>query len=49
VITEDDALASVRVIEAAYAALRQRRWTPVHADPIPFDSRPILIETAQAA
>jgi predicted dehydrogenase len=50
IITEDDALASVRVIEAAYLALRQRRWTPVHADPIPFDNRPFLPETvAQAA
>jgi predicted dehydrogenase len=28
-VTPEDALASVEVIEAAYAALRQNRWTPV--------------------
>jgi predicted dehydrogenase len=28
-ITMDDAIASVEVIEAAYAALHQSRWTPV--------------------
>jgi predicted dehydrogenase len=31
-ITADDALASVEVIEAAYAALRQHPWIPVGAD-----------------
>ncbi len=29
-ITSDDALASVEVVEAAYAALRQNRWTTVN-------------------
>ena len=32
VITAQDALASVQVIEAAYAALQQHRWTPVYAN-----------------
>jgi len=30
-ITSEDALASVEVIEAAYAALRHSRWQDVHA------------------
>jgi predicted dehydrogenase len=28
-ITAEDAIASVEVIEAAYAALNQNRWTPI--------------------
>ncbi len=35
-ITGEDAIASVRMIETAYQALRQNRWTPV-APPIPFE------------
>ena len=31
-ITPEDALASVEVVEAAYAALRQNRWTTVNGD-----------------
>jgi hypothetical protein len=31
-ITPDDALASVMVVEAAYQALRQQRWTTVSYD-----------------
>jgi hypothetical protein len=27
-ITDEDALASVEAVEAAYRALRQNRWTP---------------------
>ncbi|MBV9210662.1 MAG: hypothetical protein JOZ52_08540, partial [Acidobacteria bacterium] len=31
-ITAEDALASVEVVEAAYAALRQNRWTTVNSE-----------------
>jgi predicted dehydrogenase len=34
-ITAQDALASVEVIEAAYASLRQNHWTPILAEPAP--------------
>ncbi len=36
-ITPEDALASVEVVEAAYAALRQNRWTTVNGES--FESR----------
>lgn len=37
-ITSEDALASVEVVEAAYAALRQNRWTTVSGNA--FENRP---------
>jgi predicted dehydrogenase len=39
VVTPEDALASVEVIEAAYAALRQIRWQPVVPTPLPALAR----------
>lgn len=42
-ITADDALASVEVIEAAYAALRQNQWTSVGHDETTIRSAPNFV------
>ncbi len=42
-ITADDALASVEVIEAAYAALRHNQWTSVGRDEIAGGSVPAFV------
>ena len=42
-ITADDALASVEVIEAAYAALRRNQWTSVGRDEIAGGSLPDFV------
>jgi predicted dehydrogenase len=48
-ITAEDALASVEVIEAAYAALRRNNWTPViHNGRVP-QSSPALVGADQVA
>jgi len=36
-VTMEDALASVEVVEAAYRALRASRWTPLGGAPVPFE------------
>ena len=51
-ITAEDALASVEVIEAAYAALRENRWTAVSRKEIcdhPKPSEELIIEVRNVA
>jgi predicted dehydrogenase len=44
-ITAEDAIASVKVMEAAYRSLNQNHWTPIHPiAPEPFASEPLSSE-----